>query len=273
MNPLISIIIPCYNQAEFLPDALNSILIQTYSNWECIIVNDGSPDNTEVITKNWCLKDPRFHYVKKENGGISSARNTGIRRSKGTYILPLDADDYIDKHYLTDGIAVFMCQPDVKLVYGNVEKFGESMGIWDLPNYSFESLLTSNMMCSSSIYKKEDYDKTNGYDEKMDLGYEDWEFWFQLLAKNDKVVKLSDHTYLYYRIKKTSRSTLMTLEIQAKMQSYIYVKHINIYEKYWKDPISTHNEILRHKNSMDFKLGKFILDLIRKLRATIRKLN
>ena len=99
-NHLISIIVPCYNQAHFLNEVLQSVLDQSYSNWECIIVNDGSPDNTEEIALVWCTKDKRFRYVKKENGGLSSARNAGITISQGEYILPLDADDKIYPSYL-----------------------------------------------------------------------------------------------------------------------------------------------------------------------------
>lgn len=72
---LISVIVPCYNQAQYLDECLQSVLDQTYQNWECIIVNDGSPDNTEEIALRWTKKDSRFRYLKKENEGLSSARN------------------------------------------------------------------------------------------------------------------------------------------------------------------------------------------------------
>ena len=70
-NALVSIIIPCYNQAEYLPDALESVFNQTYQNWECIIVNDGSTDTTELVSKEWCEKNKRFKYFQKQNGGLS----------------------------------------------------------------------------------------------------------------------------------------------------------------------------------------------------------
>ena len=98
--PLISVVVPCYNQAQYLDECLQSVLNQTYQDWECIIVNDGSPDNTEEIAKNWVEKDTRFIYLSKENGGLSSARNAGIEIAKGEWILPLDADDKIGERYL-----------------------------------------------------------------------------------------------------------------------------------------------------------------------------
>ena len=95
--PLISVIVPCYNQAQYLDECLQSVLDQTYTDWECIIVNDGSPDNTEDVAKKWVEKDTRFIYLSKENGGLSSARNAGIEIAKGEWILPLDAAEKYGK--------------------------------------------------------------------------------------------------------------------------------------------------------------------------------
>ena len=95
-NTRVSIIIPCYNQAKYLEETLYSILNQTYSNWECLIVNDGSSDETEQIAKQFTARDKRFNYFFKENGGLSSARNFGLNKSTGTYIQFLDSDDFID---------------------------------------------------------------------------------------------------------------------------------------------------------------------------------
>ena len=88
--PLVTVIVPCYNQGEYLNDALLSILNQTYSKWECIIINDGSRDNTSEIANFWCKQDHRFKYLKKDNGGLSSARNAGLKISIGKYIQFLD---------------------------------------------------------------------------------------------------------------------------------------------------------------------------------------
>lgn len=95
MNKLVSVIIPYYNQAQYLPDALASVLAQTHRHWECIIVNDGSNDNTDEVASKWLKKDERFKYIKKENGGLSSARNAGLKEAKGSFLQFLDSDDAI----------------------------------------------------------------------------------------------------------------------------------------------------------------------------------
>ena len=94
-EPLVSVIIPCYNQAHLLPVALASVQAQTAQGWECIVVNDGSPDNTAEVAKSWVQKDSRFRYIEKPNGGLSSARNAGIDASRGRFLQFLDADDVL----------------------------------------------------------------------------------------------------------------------------------------------------------------------------------
>ena len=113
-KPLISIIVPCFNQGEFLAEALNSVMGQTYSNWECVIVDDGSEDDTSVVAAEFVEKDRRFSYIKQDNQGPSIARNNGISLSKGTYILPLDSDDIIESTYLEKAINYFNNHPDPK---------------------------------------------------------------------------------------------------------------------------------------------------------------
>ena len=96
MSTKISIIIPCYNSEATLEDTLKSVADQDYQDWEVVIVNDGSLDATEEIALKWVDEDNRFIYFKKENEGLGKARNYGIERAKGIYILPLDSDNLVE---------------------------------------------------------------------------------------------------------------------------------------------------------------------------------
>lgn len=141
--PLISVIIPCYNQAQYLDECLQSVLDQTYPNWECIIVNDGSPDNTEDIALQWTDKDDRFLYLNKENGGLSSARNAGLENAKGDWIQFLDCDDTLEKEKFQESTKYFE-NHDLIISQFNIQK-----GKAKFPGYSiikneflnFESIL------------------------------------------------------------------------------------------------------------------------------------
>lgn len=122
-NSKISIIVPCYNQAQYLDECLQSVIEQTYQNWECIIVNDGSPDNTEEVAKRWLEKDSRFKYIYKENGGLSSARNAGIDLASGCWVQFLDSDDSIHNDKLKSSIEIINQNPQLKLVVSNFKMF------------------------------------------------------------------------------------------------------------------------------------------------------
>ncbi len=107
MNDIkVSVIIPCFNQASFLKEAVNSVLAQTYSNWECIIINDGSTDDTEEIAKKLIQDDNRFIYKKQKNKGLPGARNAGLELCTGEYIQLLDADDALHPEKLQKHLAL-----------------------------------------------------------------------------------------------------------------------------------------------------------------------
>lgn len=221
----ISIIVPCYNQSEYLAEALQSVLDQSFLDWECIIVNDGSPDDTEKIAQEWLSKDNRFKYISKENGGLCDARNVGISKAGGKYILPLDADDKLGKDYLELAFRELENDTDLQVVYCKAEKFGIENGSWDLPPYSLKALATDNMIFCSAIFRKNEWERVGGYDLKMEYGLEDWEFWIALLKSGGKVIKL-DYIGFYYRIKSSSMIQQLNKSNKKKKKfEYISVKH------------------------------------------------
>ena len=117
MEYLVSVIIPTYNSAAFITDAIDSIIAQTYQNWELIIVNDGSTDSIDLVVAPYLKSDNRIKYVSKENGGLGSARNFGIKQSKGVFILPLDADDVFESSFIEKAVLSLKSNHDIKIVY------------------------------------------------------------------------------------------------------------------------------------------------------------
>lgn len=123
---LVSIIVPCYNQANYLEETLNSILQQEYINWECILVNDGSNDDSESIILSWLVKDSRFRYYSIPNGGVSVARNYGLQQAKGDFIQFLDADDLLAATKLS--LSVYEMQSNnVDVVCTNYDRFKDTI--------------------------------------------------------------------------------------------------------------------------------------------------
>lgn len=229
MNPKVSIIIPCYNHAQFLGEALQSVVDQSYNNWECLIVNDGSTDNTEIVSREWVKKDRRINYFYKNNSGVSNTRNFGIRKSKGEFILPLDADDRISKNYLEICLTAIE-NSNFKIVYGKVVFFGEQNKGISFGEPSLQNLLIKNRIHCSGLFRKEDWKANNGYDEKMEHGFEDWEFWINILRRGGNA-KLMNQCTLFYRIKEISRSTKINSdsEYRREMVNHIFQKHLDLY--------------------------------------------
>src|ERR671910_2125032 len=113
-KPLVSVVIPCYNQAHFLGEAIESVLSQTYPHFEVVVVDDGSPDNTQEVASRY----PGVRYIRQENQGLAGARNAGIRRSNGSYLVFLDADDRLLADALEAGLASLKEHPECSFVFG-----------------------------------------------------------------------------------------------------------------------------------------------------------
>lgn len=236
-TPLVSVITPCYNQAQYLPEALDSLLKQTYPNWECVIVNDGSKDNTEEVAMAYCEKDGRFHYYSKENSGVCDTRNFAVAHSKGKYLLPLDADDKIGVSYLEKAVDAFENGSEkLRIVYGQGEYFGALSGPIDNKPYRFETMLVENTFFNSVVFRREDFDRVGGYHEYMHDGLEDWEILLSILDEEAEVVQLPDVCY-YYRILPTSRQRSVNDEMHKALLLRAYEHHKETYDRHFPDPI------------------------------------
>ena len=230
---MVSVIVPCYNQAIYLPEALNSLLAQTYQCWEAIVVNDGSPDETEKVALEYTRKDSRIRYVFKENGGLSSARNKGIELAQGEFILPLDADDIIHPEYMEKAMEAFEDNPFLKLVFCRGVFFGVKNKVWNLRYEGYEELLQRNHIFCSAFFRRSDCMAIGGYDENMRKGHEDWEFFIRLLDENSLVYQIPSPLF-YYRVKEQSMITAAKqADVFNETEFYIYSKHRTLYASFF----------------------------------------
>lgn len=273
IKPRISIVVPCYNQGAYLSYTLDSVLAQTFDNWECIVVNDGSTDNTEDIALRYCSMDRRFNYISQSNQGVSCARNNAILRSVGDYILPLDGDDVIMPQYIEKSLKHFDANPKTKLVYCKTRLFGTVNKDWNLPDYNYKELLWGNMVMCSAVYRREDWDKTTGYSENMRGGFEDWDFWLKLLSEEDEVFQIPEVLFLY-RQHGVSRNSIAHLQ-KKELTKQIVSNHKNLYEPFLDDIVwlhSMHEELEKVMNSYSYRLGRFIIRPLGVLKAMIGKM-
>ena len=257
MNNLVSIIVPCYNQAQYLTETLQSVLEQTYTNWECIIINDGSPDNTEEIALELTKKDSRFKYISKKNEGVSAARNYGIKFSSGKYILPLDSDDLIDKTYLEKAVPVLENNSDIGIVYCNASYFGNKSGRWAIPSYSLKRSLLFNTIFCTALFRKSDFNITNGYNTNMVDGYEDWDFWLCLIERGIQVYKISGSLF-FYRIRTNSRNNSIDFKKLINLHYQIIQNHFELYKTHFKNPYIIIDYLEFRKGLSGSAMGKIV---------------
>jgi len=197
--PQISVVIPCYNHGKYIEEAIHSILQQTFRNYEIIVVNDGSNDDSTILTLEYLHKKyPEITFINQVNKGLANARNTGIKKSKAKYILPLDADDKIHPEMLKECYETLEKHPDNGFVYTQTRLFGKDDAFWSSKEYDFDELLKGNYIVATSLIRKKAWEDIGGYDESMLNGYEDWEFYIHL-GIHGWTGKLIPKELFYYR--------------------------------------------------------------------------
>ncbi|MDR1553657.1 MAG: glycosyltransferase [Prevotellaceae bacterium] len=204
LQPLVSVIVPVYNMQNYIAETLDSVLASSYHNYEIIIIDDGSTDNSSEIIKSYVAKSDKIKFFKQTNKGVSAARNHAIKRSAGEYILPVDADDLISSNYIKEAVNVLKNNPQIKVVCCEVERFGEKTGIKKYPSFSYKLLARKNMIVNSAMFRKSDWEKTDGGYCEEEIFCEDWDFWISMFKTGGEFLRLP-FVGLRYRIRQSSR--------------------------------------------------------------------
>lgn len=194
-QPAITIVIPCYNYGQFLGDALDTVLAQDFSNWECIVVDDGSTDDSLSLATKYAQSDPRIRVIHQNQSGVCAARNAALKAAKGEFIQLLDADDGIAPSKLRIQHEYLQRHPEAVLVYGDTRFFSKSMSeLKDTRagktrkyrhlrrNACGEELLhmlvqENFIEISCPLFRKSMLGQTGLFDPRF-KSYEDWQFWF-----------------------------------------------------------------------------------------------
>jgi len=275
-KPLVSIIIPAYNYAHFIVETLENILEQSYTNWECIIVDDGSTDNTHQVVHNFISQHPndKFQYLKIANGGIAVARTAGINKSKGKYIQFLDADDLISAEKLNvqvkhleerDVALVFSASRFFRMIDGKQvlqERYPEGfLSHESLSGYQlFQKLIEHNIFTVCSALIRVDLFREVGGFAKVILNNEDWMLWFKMALK--KPVFGYDDDALSYVLIRLHGSSVMT-QHRIMFVSEVQVREemdrlLNVADMKGKDILIKRNKdllALHHIRSMNIATG------------------
>jgi glycosyltransferase involved in cell wall biosynthesis len=228
LKSMVSVVIPCYNHGEFLDEAVGSLEGVDKEKYEVIIVDDGSDDpaTTEKLRE---LETKGYFVLHQENKGLGAARNEGIRMAKGNYILPLDSDNKLRPIYISRGIEILDMHPDTGVIYGDVQQFGNSDNMVNVPEFDPKALLIQNFIDACALFRKEVWEQVGGYEENM-VGYQDWAFWMAIAATENWSFYHIDDIVFDYRIRQGSMVS-NTKRYHYALSDYMLAKNISFFRR------------------------------------------
>lgn len=231
-KPLVSIVIPCYNNATTIEDTITSILNQTYQNIEIVIVNDGSEDNSLETIYQLSKDLNNFKIIDQINSGPSKSRNNGALQATGEFLVFVDADDKIHSNYIEEAVDKLSSDSKIELVYAGAEFFGSKTGIWSLPDFTTENFLENNCIPIFAVMRLDTFKKAGMFDTHLHY-LEDWELWIRIIFNFGGTYKIPQTRY-YYR-KREEKNSLTDLNkidnVQDTSRLYVYNKHYELFKQ------------------------------------------
>ena len=246
-SPLVSIIIAHYNLSEYIDEAIDSCLNQTYKNIEVIIVDDCSNDEW-AIKKIAGLKKkyPKIKLIKNPvNKGSAKTFNIGVETAKGEYCCCLDADDKFEKTFIEKVLKCLLRDSKLGFATSWIRVFGDNNSIEKTPSFNVSALLIRNLFSSASMFAKEAWKKVGGFDPLMKT-YRDWDFWLNLVEEGYRW-EVIEEPLICSRDRKGSASKL-SIEKNLLFINKILQKHENLYKKYVKEVITPLYEMVMKLN-------------------------
>lgn len=259
---LVTIIVPCFNYGHFLSSTLECVFKQSYGNWECLIIDDGSTDCTEEVAMGFCERDRRFKYIYQSNQGLAAARNCGLKNASGDYIQFLDADDLIEKRKievhvdeaekynrdLVYGDSFFFWSDAPEILYANKEKTDE---VWTyqysqegafLREYIFKSNFAT---VSAPLTKSALIAKVGGFDTRL-TSNEDWDFWIRCAMSNPCISYIPGKVAATL-IRVSENSMMSNRSNHLLNEIFVRVKYLGIKEEYARvNKIELRRQIVRY---------------------------
>jgi len=229
-DPAISVVIPCHNYAQYLREAVESVCSQTFRDFEIIIVDDGSTDDTKEVAEQLIEEhsDCRIKLIlQPASGQAAMSRNCGIARGVGEYILPLDADDRIENTMLEKCLLLLDSNPEIAIAYPDAVYISEETS-WVVmaQEYDFKVLCQANQFSYCALYRRTAFQAVGGY---KNVGYEDWEFWISCGEKGFHGKRIPESLF-YYRVKPEGVYAIQK-QLDERIRAQIVVTHPQLYSE------------------------------------------
>lgn len=228
--PKVSVVIPCYNLGKYLDETVDSVLRQTFQDFEIIIINPGSSDGfTNKLLSNY--KRPKTKVISTPHMGVSESRNVGIREAGSPYICCLDSDDLIEPTCLEKTTKILDEHPTIGFVSFWYKMFDDGQGMVMHESCGIVDFLVDNSACAAAVFRKKAWEKCGGYDESLKTGFEDWDFWINILTKGYEAYIVKEFLFKY-RIRPDARHHTCDNSARRRVLYRVLMKK---YEKVFRD--------------------------------------
>jgi len=275
---LISIIITYYNSSKFIKRALYYAHLQKDVEKEIIVVDDGSDvNNKEALVQYDHLIDM---LITQKNRGQAAARNVGISKATGEFILIWDVDDYFEAEFSREALKILQKKTNVKLVtsYALRNSDGKEGKLIKPRGGGYQNFLFENAALGSVMFRKIDWEQVEGYDDQIKVGYEDWDFYLRLLYPKGQAFIIPEQLFTYHRHAESTTSLILRERSSFAKRKYIYTKNKTIYQEHYTELMDDlfyrleREERERYKNleRIEYKLGYRILKPLRKLKRLFK---
>jgi glycosyltransferase involved in cell wall biosynthesis len=248
----VSVIMPCFNHGEFLPEAVASVITIKREDIELIVVDDGSTDERTRKEMD-ALSGQGIKVIRQNNKGLAAARNAGVLASQGEYLFPLDADDRLRSGWIERGIEILDSNPQVGVVYGDAQCFGTRTDRWHVGPFDPERLLDWNFIHASALFRRSIWEQNSGYDGTMPVqGLEDWDFWLGALEHGWRFAYVPEVFFDYRRAEQSMITRTAAFEDQVR--EFIARKHGLLYRQAWLSLVSERQSLVRERQSVKWTL-------------------
>jgi glycosyltransferase involved in cell wall biosynthesis len=259
---LVSVIIPCYNLGAYLGEAVESVLGQTFQDFEILIVDDGSTDaaTREVLER---FSRPKTRVLRIAHAGLAAARNHGIEQARGRYLCALDADDRLEPAFLEKMVRVLDADPSLTFSSCWLRTFGDETWDWTPERCDLPTLLWENTVLTASLVRRDAVVAIGGYDTAMpEQGDEDWDLWLTLVERGHRGAILPEILFNYRR-RAGSMSTICWYGPgHLPLLRYRVAKHHATYERYGLDVLLHQDDataaLLRHNDRVEQHIATFL---------------
>jgi glycosyltransferase involved in cell wall biosynthesis len=271
----VSVIIPCYNLGRYLDEAVNSVLKQTFQDFEILVVDDGStdPDTRSLLEE---YERPRLQLVRSENRGLPCARNLGLAHTTGDYVCMLDADDLLEPAYLEKSVAVLDQDPSVAFVSHWLHAFGDENWDWTPTECGFPALLDVNTVNGAALVRRSALDAVGGFDETMLDGCEDWDLWITLVERGLTGRILPEVLFQYRRRADSMSRAMNQADGHARLYRRLVEKHAETYKQHVAALVARREadiaNLRRHTHDLELEYARWLAPELAKWRDDVAAL-